>query len=369
MRTFTSLLVIIVFVQSVSNGDDKKPVDPPEWFKRLDKNGNGVLEGGEAGRLLGSIDSDKDGKISLREALAYAEKRRSGGRRSNTSTNRSGRGQAVQADAFSTLKKVEGKGLWVVSTGHSCVIPAIDPVITIARKAGFENHTHLMQFAGGPGGTAKAQWERSVDRQQAKPALQTGKIDVLTFGHLVDFRGRTHGGNVEDYERWIEFALKHNPDTRFLIQNLWPWLPGPERVVNMDEFKLSDYEAAMKVSSKSTTDVALKLRQKYPEKIHVIPVGQAMTELVRRHTNGKLAGVDAIMVREYDRVGLYRDKIHPTELIAAMEGYIYYACLYHNNPTELEFRIYPDEKLDQVIKQVAWETATAHPLSGVKKQD
>jgi len=135
----------------------------------------------------------------------------------------------------------------------------------------------------------------------------------------------------------------------------------------MEDFKLSDYEAAMDVSSKSTTDVALELRRKYPGKIHVLPAGQAMTELVRRHTNGKLAGVDAIMVMENDRVGLYRDKIHPTQLIAALEGYIYYACLYHKNPTQLDFGIYADSKLDKIIKQVAWETVTAHPLSGVEK--
>jgi len=204
-----------------TSADEKKKAvaKAPTWFSKLDKDGNGILEGREAGRLLGSADTNKDGKITLREALAYAESRRSVGRRPKDSQGL-GRGLAVQADAFSSGKKIEGKGLWVVSTGHSCVIPAIDPVINIARKAGFENHMHLMQFAGGPGGTAKAQWERAANRQQAKPALLTGKIDVLTFGHLVDFRGRTHGGSLEDYERWIEFALKQNSDTRFLIQNL-----------------------------------------------------------------------------------------------------------------------------------------------------
>ena len=47
--------------------------------------------------------------------------------------------------------------------------------------------------------------------------MPDASFDLVTFGHFMK------GAEVEDYERWIELALKHNPETRFYIQDLWPW--------------------------------------------------------------------------------------------------------------------------------------------------
>jgi len=329
-----------------------------------------VLSSQEAGRFLEAMDTDKDGKVTVAEANAYAKRRTDAARAKGRRT--SSRFQMLRTAKEVQSREKTGKGLWVVSIGHSCVIPAIEPCITISRAEGFPGHTHFMQFYGGASGAAEAQWQHEGERQQAKAALETGKIDVMTFGHLVKFDGRMIGGRVEDYERWIEFAMKHNPKSRFYIQDLWPWLPGAEREVDLTKFNLKDYEQAMAVSSRSVNEVADALAKKYPDRIHVLPAGLAMTELVRRLTNDKLTGVDAILVdpkakKAGLKVGLYRDKIHPTDLIASLQGYIYYACLYRKNPTKLKTTLYKDEGLDRILREVAWQVVTENPRSGVAR--
>ncbi len=365
------LLALVAFVCSPVVAEDRSDAQKamlPGWFTKLDRDGNGVLSAEEAGRFLSAMDSDSNGQVTAAEAIAYVQKRAEAARLKGNRTRR--RQMLDKAEQLETLRK-SGDGLWVVSIGHSCVIPAIEPCITISRSAGFGNHTHLMQFYGGGGGAAEAQWKREGDQQQAKPALMSGKIDVMTFGHLVDWQGRSVGCNAEDYERWIEFAIRHNPKITFYIQDLWPWLPGPERGVEMEKFKLKDYEYAMDVSSRSINAVVELLNAKYPGRIHVLPAGLAMTEIVRRVTGNELPGIDAMLVGQKEKqnglkVGLYRDKIHPTELIAALQGYIYYSCLYRRNPTKLETALYRDKNFDRTLREVAWKMLSEHPASGVQ---
>ena len=329
-----------------------------------------VLSTREAGRFLGAMDRDKDGKVTVAEANACVKRRTDAARAKGRRPTRS-RFQMLRTAKEVQSREKSGEGLWVVSIGHSCVIPAIEPCITISRAEGFPGHTHFMQFYGGASGAAEAQWQHEGERQQARPALATGKIDVMTFGHLVKFDGKMVGGSAQDYERWIEFAMKHNPKIRFYIQDLWPWLPGAEREVDLTKFNLKDYEQAMAVSSQSVNEVVDVLARKYPDRIHVLPAGLAMTELVRRLTNDRLPGVDAILVGQKEKkaglkVGLYRDKIHPTELVASLQGYIYFACLYQKNPARLKTALYKDESLDRILREVAWKVVTENPRTGVK---
>ncbi len=218
-----------------------------------------------------------------------------------------------------------------------------------------------MQFFGGGGGAPKAQWERTGDRQDAKPALATGKIDVMTFGHLVAENGQTIGCDFEDYRRWMDLALEQNPEIRFFIQDLWPWLPGSERTADFAQFDLAEYEAWM---NRVTADLGIlvnRLNEIYGGRVKVLPVGPAMVELVKMALNGQLPGVDAILAPAKDRgrVGLYRDKIHPTNVAATLQGYIYFASLYGENPANLQAGAYKDAKLDRILRTIAWKAVTA----------
>lgn len=334
----------------------------PSWFSKLDRDGNGSLNRAEASRLFEPMDTNRDGKVTIEEGLAYLQTR-------NRGTNRGGRRrEPLRSAGEIRTKKKTGNGLWIVSIGHSCIIPAVVPFSQIAIGEGYANHTHLMQFFGGAGGAAKAQWNRTEAQQQAKPALATGKIDVLTFGHFVRPDEMTQGCEEEDYVRWIEFALKKNPETRFYIQDLWSWLPMEGRRIAPVELDIGTYRGKMQRTTRDLTKVVHELNRRFPGKVNVLPAGPAMVELVDRVLRKELPGVDAIMVEPKDaaeRIGLLRDMIHPTEVLASLQGYIYYACLYRKDPRKLESGIYRDGKLDKILREVAWCTVVSHPLSGV----
>ena len=356
-RFFVTLLLIpgidVVAEESVSSA-------PPPWFQKLDRDGNGTLSPAEANRFFDQMDSDQDGEVTVTEATAFMKARR----------QRAGRpGYATKAADFEAVEKTDN-GLWVVSIGHSCVAPAIFPTVSISRAAGYENHLHLMQFGGAGHGAARAQWNRPENTQEAKPALALGKIDVMTFGHLVDAGGRTHGCDVEDYKRWIDFALDHNPDIRFYIQDLWPWLPTEGRSVSLEDFDLAQFESQMDHVTEVLSEVVHELNDEYPDRIHVLPVGPGVVELVRRLQTDRLPGVDALVVSPEEfadtkRIGLYRDMIHPSNVSATLEGYVYYACLYGHDPRECDAAAFDDPVLDELIRDVAWRAVTDHPLSGV----
>ena len=283
-----------------------------------------------------------------------------------------GRNELRVAADLSKREKT-GRGLWIASTGHSLVAPALGPLEQVAKLAGYDGHLQVRQISGGASGSPRALWQQPDERQTVKRALATGKCDVLTMGsHL-------KGSSAEDFSRWIELAVEHNPDIRIYIMDAWPflrellWRKGKK--ANDADADLQNYEQRKNQFTGLIRDTAEELNKKYPGKVHVIPIGDAMFTLVRRQLTDDLPGVDAVYVpgnKGKDsgdrRVGLYRDSIHPTPPVAVLEGYVYYACLYKKNPATLPKGLYPDARLDRILRNVAWKTVLKHPLSGVKEK-
>jgi len=309
-------------------------------------------------------DADGDGVLTLTEAKAYLAKRK---------TRRSAEANRPKQPDLAKLEK-SGNGLWVASTGHSLVAPALGPFEAAARVAGFDGHLQVRQISGGATGAPRAHWEKPEEQQFVKRALATGKCDVLTMG------SHYKGSEVEDFARWIDLAIEHNPEIAIFVQDAWPYLT---ELLDVKAGKTDDadatfekYQAKMAGINEWIGDTVDRLNEKYPGKVHLIPIGNAMLELVRRQLAGELPGVDAIYVpgkkdeKPSDgRVGLYRDTIHPTEPVAMLEGYLYYACLYKRNPMELSKGLYKDPELDRILREVAWKTVTEHPRSGVKGEE
>ncbi len=309
-------------------------------------------------------DADGDGVLTLTEAKAYLAKRKT---RQSAETNR-----PKQPDPARLEKS--GNGLWVASTGHSLVAPALGPFEAAARLAGFDGHLQVRQISGGATGAPRAHWEKPEEQQFVKRALATGKCDVLTMGSHYE------GSEVEDFARWIDLAIEHNPDIVIFVQDAWPYLT---ELLDVKAGKTADTDATFAKYQAKTAEINQwigetvdRLNEKYPGKVHVIPIGNAMLELVRRQLAGELPGVDAIYVPgkkdenpNEGPVGLYRDAIHPTPPVAILEGYLYYACLYKKKPTELSKGLYKDPELDRILREVAWKTVTEHPRSGAKGEE
>jgi len=300
-----------------------------------------------------AADANKDGVLTLTEAKAHLDARRA--KQGGGWTNAGNRGLAQ----FKAMEKTDA-GLWVASTGHSLVAPAMGPFAAITRDAGYDGHVGVKQISGGATGAPLAQWQRTGDRQIMKPALALGKWDVMTMGtHIV-------GSEVEDFGRWIELGLKHNPNMIFYIQDVWPRLTD---TVKDGQFQLESYEEKMDYVNAFVAKRVDALNKQFGNKVFVIPVGNGMRELVRMHEAGNLPGIDAIHVSKNNaggRAGLYRDGIHPSGPVAQMEGYIYFACIYKKNPAEVPGQGVKDAQLDKILRQVAWKVVTEHPHSGVK---
>ena len=101
------------------------------------------------------------------------------------------------------------------------------------------------------GGTAGAIWNNSRQRKQIEDKLATGKIELL--GMTVG----TAKSAFEDYQRWIDLALKYNPKTRFFIGHCWT--PGGPR---MDT---SAYDKLIEDSGTRQFDAVAQLRKAYPD--------------------------------------------------------------------------------------------------------
>jgi len=309
-----------------------------------------------------AADANGDGVLTMTEARAFLAARKAKG-----STPR--KRPAPKEVDLTTVEKT-GKGLWVASTGHSLVAPALEPFGRAAASAGLDGHRQIRQLSGGASGAPRSHWEKPDSEQVVKRALATGKCDVLTMGsHSV-------GSEVEDFARWIDLGLKHNPEMVFFVQDAWPYLT---ELFDVKGNKTADSDADFERYATATdrfggwiAERVDALNDKYPGKVHVIPIGGAMRELVRRQLAGELPGVDAVYVpgrKDAEpgkgQLGLYRDNIHPTGAVEALEGYLYYACIYKQNPVDLPQGVYPNSELDQILREVAWKTVIEHPRSGV----
>ena len=304
----------------------------------------------EALQRFPDTDANGDGVLTLTEARAFLQSRK----RKHVQT-----APRKEPDLAAITKT--GNGLWVASTGHSLVAPALGPFEAAARVGGFSGHFQVRQISGGATGSPRSHWEKPEELQVVKRALMTGKCDVLTMGVHYE------GSEVEDFARWIDLGLEYNSDMVFYIQDAWPYLTD---LLDEQAGKIADSDATFETYQAKVTQINQRIAEtvdqlnaRYPGKVHVIPVANAMLELVRRQLAGDLPGVDVLYVPQKKgekptdgRVGLYRDSIHPTVPVAILEGYLYYACLYKKNPCDLSKELYKDPQLDRILREVAWKT-------------
>jgi len=319
----------------------------------------------EALQAFPDADADGNGVLTLEEAKSYRQRLAAGrGQRPRPQKDRAQpSGRQADPARLAAIEKTGG-GLWIGSTGHSLVGPAMTPLEAIAKAAGCDGHLQICQLSGGASGSPRAHWEKPEAEQRMKAALATGKLDVLTMGI------HTEGSEVEDIARWIELGLQHNADMVFYLQDAWPRLPAllPPQGQQSAAPALDTYKDEMGRINAFVKERVDALDERFPAKVHVIPVGNAMLELVERYLAGKLPGVEAIFIDKKEggeRTSLYRDSIHPSSAVATLEGYIYFACLYKRNPAELAAGVYHDPKLDAILREVAWKAVSEHPLSGV----
>jgi hypothetical protein len=184
----------------------------------------------------------------------------------------------------------------------------------------------------------------------------------------------------EGIENFVRLASEKCPEIRVLIQEFWlPYdvyvnfrkekAPEPDREV-FDLKKLQDehdryfHDIDEKVKA---------LNEKYGGKpaLFVAPVGQAVLALRAKVAEGAAPG----LAKQTD---LFTDPIgHAKPPLAVLVAYCYYAQIYGRSPVGLPvppaLNGSPDNetavKLNQLLQEIAWNTVTEHPLSGVKAKN
>lgn len=249
-------------------------------------------------------------------------------------------------------------GLRVFYTGHSFHMFVPPQVDQMAKAAGIKDHKTVGRQ--GIGGSRVIQhWELPDAKNTAKPALTGGQIDVFTMAaHLeIPDQGITN---------FTDLALKHNPNTRLLVQASWyPYdVPGENRIrdnAKRDDAKIADLQTAVNDWRKKLEAQVDDLNRQYGKRaVFITPVGDAVVKLRALVVEGKYPGITK-------QSELFRDPIgHGFAHIQWLASYCNFATIYKVSPTGLKLTTDGvNDTQHAILQKIAWDTVSSYPYSGV----
>lgn len=284
-------------------------------------------------------------------------------------------GKDAAIPSLGTAQSVATKGQRIFFCGHSFHFHVPAALDELAKAAGITDQVIVGKSMIG-GSKSLRHWEVPDDTNDLKKALQAGSVDVLTLTpiYLPD----------DGVEKFAQLGLEHNPDIRIVVQEFWlpydeyqphyydsPKIPKPAKV---------DHHAATGAGLRAMHERYFKemdaylsgLNQKLGKQVlFVAPVGQAVIAFREKIIAGEAPGLT-------DQEQLFRDTLgHPTPPLEALITYVFYSVIYQKSPVGLpipQTLANPKAKvpsgdaegLNRLLQELAWQAATAHPLSGVK---
>ena len=217
-------------------------------------------------------------------------------------------------------------------------------------------------------------WGAPEEKNQAKEALASGQVDVLTTTpiYLPD----------DGIEKFARLGLEHNPNLRITVQEFW--LP-------FDQYNSHFYDPPLETPppavdhNAATVEALRRMHQPYfnemdafiqdlnhrlgKQALFIVPVGQAVIALRERIIAGKVPGLTT-------QEGLFTDALgHPKPPLAVLVGYCHYAVIFRKSPVGLplpsafaqsEVPSGDQPALNRLLQELAWDAVTYHPLSGVE---
>ncbi len=243
---------------------------------------------------------------------------------------------AGAADVPAKAEPVFKDGANCLFIGHSFFIPVAKSFDKVAGQNGFSSHQSKFVFAGGKNGAPGELWNNPKHKKQIEDALATGKIDLLgmtAFGEL--------GSSLEDYKRWIDLALKHNPETRFFIGA--PWVPGGTKLGT------DQYNKAIEVIGDGLFKTVTELRKAYPKNhIYFINYGKVASELKSRYDTDKLPDVTKLFGK--GEAALFSDdKLgHGGPMLLEMSALVWLKTLYGADVAKLKYSAYKSDVMEIV---------------------
>jgi hypothetical protein len=247
---------------------------------------------------------------------------------------------------------------------HAFVYPIL---AEMARAAGINDHQSVGTSRIG-GSRVIQHWNVPEEKNLAKAALREGKFDVLTLSPiwLPD----------EGIEKFAQLGLEHNPDLRITVQEFWlpndtyhPVYPLETRKkVDHDATVIAELRQQQALYDHDVDEFVRGLNSRLgKDAVLVVPVGEATVALREKIVAGQAPGLKA----QWD---LFRDSWgHPQAPLRVLSGYCHFAVIYRRSPvglplpTELakEEGLKEKDKLNQLLQELAWQTVTHHPLTGM----
>ncbi len=261
------------------------------------------------------------------------------------------------------------KGQRVYSIGHSFHVFMPGILQQIAKSAGITDHQQVGLSSIG-GSYLSQHWDVADDKFKSKETLQSANLDVLTMAPLFL--------PDEGIENFVRLASEKSPQIRVLVQEFW--LPFDANInfrkekPPMPDREVFDAKKLQEDHDKYFHDIdelVKSLNEEYGGKptVFVVPVGQAVLTLRKRIAEGTAPG----LTRQTE---LFTDPIgHAKPPLAVLVAYCYYAQIYGRSPAGLPvppalkgtLNEETTAKLNQVLQEIAWNSVTEHPLSGVRK--
>ena len=255
----------------------------------------------------------------------------------------------------------------VFYTGHSFAGAPPAWLGILAKQAAINDYENVGRQSLG-GSRVIDHWKLANERNEAKEALSTGHVDVLTLSPNMQMPD-------EGIDLFVDLALKQNPKIRVLVQGSWmTWDGLGKGGIKNAERDTQPVSGIRERTLKHMDDIRAQLRtinQRVGREVCVlVPVGAAVVRLRELIAEGKLPGIEKPSQLFVDDIG------HAHPAILHLCTYMYHAAVFHHDPREItglgnngwskQFG-QPKPELAAVLKQIAWETMSAEPLSGMQK--
>jgi hypothetical protein len=259
------------------------------------------------------------------------------------------------------------QGQRVFTCGHSFHVFVPGILTDLAKKADIKDHVQVGMSSIG-GSRIIQHWDVAEEKNKAKEALKTGKIDVLTLSPIF----------LPDpgIENFTKLALEHNKDIRIVVQPIWlrwdvyePTTKRPEKV-DHDAITGEELRKRHEPYFKSMDEFIREENKKLGKTVlYVAPAPQAVIALREKIIAGQAPG----LTKQED---LFTDGVgHGKAPLQAIVAYCDYAVIYRRSPVGLPVPNVlkgaklgnDEEKLNRLLQELAWDAVVQHPLSGVQR--
>jgi hypothetical protein len=259
------------------------------------------------------------------------------------------------------------RGQRVFFASHSLMWYVPTPLGELAEAAKIKDHKLVgLQALGGS--RTLQHWNLPEEKNKAKQALTKGDVDVLVMSPI-QFPD-------EGIDNFVKLGLEKNPNIRFIVQVSWgawdadnqTFPKGGNQKVDRNKTP-EELRKIHEVNVKAAEAQADEINKRVGKKVLLlVPSAQASIALRTRIANKEMPGVT-------NQAELFRDPIsHPAPPLEALNTYLHYAVIYGQSPVGLPMpgllknakKEAWDDKCNRALQEIAWETVTHYPYSGVK---